>query len=341
MKPEFEFDKNLKKYNTFSIAVSAKAFAIFKSEKELTNLLPAAKELNMPLLILGGGSNLLFTKDFEGVILKNEIKGTEILSEDNDTVLVKCGAGESWHEFVLFCVSKGWAGLENLSLIPGTVGASPIQNIGAYGAEVKNTIASVQTIEIESLLKKRFLTEDCAFGYRDSIFKKVVKGKYVITYVVFKLKKHAVINTSYGAIQEVLTEKNITAPTLRDVSNAVIQIRKSKLPNPAVMGNAGSFFKNPEIPEEQFNELKATHPDIPSFAGVKPGMVKVPAGWLIEQSGWKGKVVGHAGVHKMQALVLINYGGATGEDIIQLSLDVRKSVQELFGIELEPEVNII
>ena len=284
---------------------------------------------------------MLFTQNIAGVVLKNEIKGIQILSENTDTVLVKCGAGEVWHEFVVYCVNKGWAGLENLSLIPGTVGASPIQNIGAYGAEVKDTIESVECIDIETHSKKRFTAAECAFGYRDSVFKKLYKGKYIITYVTFRLKKQAHVNTSYGAIQQVLDEKGIIAPTIRDVSNAVIDIRKSKLPNPAQLGNAGSFFKNPEIPGKQFEELRKKFPDIVSFPGFKEGMIKVPAGWLIEHSGWKGKMIGNVGVHRLQALVLVNYGGATGQEIVDLSLEVRKSVKELFGIDLEPEVNII
>jgi len=341
MTPPFELNKDLKKYNTFSISAEAENFAIFKSEKELITQLEETKNKHLPLLILGGGSNMLFTKNVSGVVLKNEIKGIQILSEDSDSVLVKCGAGEVWHEFVVSCVNKGWAGIENLSLIPGTVGASPIQNIGAYGVEVKDTIESVECIDIETLSKKRFTAAECAFGYRDSVFKKLYKGKYIITQVAFRLKKQARVNTSYGAIQQVLDEKGISSPTIRDVSKAVIEIRKSKLPNPAQLGNAGSFFKNPEIPQKQFEELKKQYPDIVSFPGFKEGMIKVPAGWLIERSGWKGKMVGNVGVHRLQALVLVNYGGATGQEVLGLSIEVRKSVKDLFGIDLEPEVNII
>jgi UDP-N-acetylmuramate dehydrogenase len=341
MTPEFEVGKDLKKYNTFSISAHANSFAIFKSEKELIVQLEEVEKTGSPMLILGGGSNLLFTKDYEGIILKNEIKGIQVLSEDDATVLVKCGAGEIWHEFVQYCVNKGWAGIENLALIPGTVGASPIQNIGAYGAEVKDTIESVECIEIENKSKKRFSTIDCAFGYRESIFKKEAKGKYVITQVVFRLKKQATVNTSYGAIQQVLDEKKLSSPTIRDVSAAVIEIRKSKLPNPAQLGNAGSFFKNPEISQQQFDKLKEQFPDIVSYPGLHPGMIKVPAGWLIERSGWKGKTIGKVGVHRLQALVLVNYGGASGQDVVNLSLEVRKTVKDLFGIDLEPEVNII
>lgn len=341
MIPQIIQNKDLKKYNSFAISAQAKLFTFFKSEKELLSILEELEELNEPMLLLGGGSNMLFTKDFEGIVLKNEIKGIQILSEDADTVLIKCGAGEVWHEFVLYCVGKGWAGLENLSLIPGTVGASPIQNIGAYGVEVKDTIESVECIDIETKTKKRFSNSECIFGYRESIFKKIYKGRYIITQVAFRLKKQPKVNTSYGAIQQVLDEKGITSPTIRDVSNAVIEIRKSKLPNPAQLGNAGSFFKNPEIPSKDFDALKTKFPDIVFFPGTKPDTIKVPAGWLIEKAGWKGKSIGNVGVHRLQALVLVNYGGASGQEIVDLSLEVRKSVKELFGIELEPEVNMI
>lgn len=341
MKATIESNKNLKKYNTFSISVSAEKFSIFKSETELLELLESIKKHNLPLLILGGGSNILFTSTVSGYVLKNEILGKQLLEENSDSVLVKCGAGEVWHEFVIYCVNKGWAGLENLSLIPGTVGASPIQNIGAYGVEVKDTIESVECIEIETGLKKRFTNTDCLFGYRDSIFKNILKGKYVITQVAFRLKKQSSVNISYGAIQQILTEKGITVPNIRDVSRAVVEIRRSKLPNPAQLGNAGSFFKNPEIPLDQFNTLKITFPDIVSYPGTKEGMIKLPAGWLIEKSGWKGKTVGNVGVHRLQALVIVNYGGATGNEIIELSNEIRKSVFDLFQIDLLPEVNII
>ncbi|WP_299250629.1 UDP-N-acetylmuramate dehydrogenase [uncultured Cytophaga sp.] len=341
MKATIESNKNLKKYNTFSISVSAEKFSIFKSETELLELLESIKKHNLPLLILGGGSNILFTSTVSGYVLKNEILGKQLLEENSDSVLVKCGAGEVWHEFVIYCVNKGWAGLENLSLIPGTVGACPIQNIGAYGVEVKDTIESVECIEIETGLKKRFTNTDCLFGYRDSIFKNILKGKYVITQVAFRLKKQSSVNISYGAIQQILTEKGITVPNIRDVSRAVVEIRRSKLPNPAQLGNAGSFFKNPEIPLDQFNTLKITFPDIVSYPGTKEGMIKLPAGWLIEKSGWKGKTVGNVGVHRLQALVIVNYGGATGNEIIELSNEIRKSVFDLFQIDLLPEVNII
>jgi UDP-N-acetylmuramate dehydrogenase len=341
MKATIESNKNLKKYNTFSISVSAEKFSIFKSETELIELLEIIRKQKLDLLILGGGSNMLFTSNVGGFVLKNEILGKQLLEENSDTVLIKCGGGEVWHEFVIYCVNKGWAGLENLSLIPGTVGASPIQNIGAYGVEVKDTIESVECIEIETGLKKRFTNADCLFGYRDSIFKNTSKGKYVITQVTFRLKKQSSVNISYGAIQQILIEKGIIDPSIRDVSRAVVEIRRSKLPNPVQLGNAGSFFKNPEITANQFASLKIAHPDIVSFPSIHEGMIKVPAGWLIEQSGWKGKTVGNVGVHRLQALVLVNYGGASGAEIIELSNEIRKSVFDLFQIDLLPEVNII
>lgn len=341
MTPTIKSDKDLKKYNTFSISAIAENFSIFQSEKELTELLIDINKRNTTMLVLGGGSNMLFTKNIDGIVIKNEIKGIQVLAEDEACVLVKCGAGEVWHEFVIHCVNKGWAGIENLSLIPGTVGASPIQNIGAYGVEVKDTIDSVEAIEIETCVKKRFTAAECNFGYRESVFKKALKGKYIVTYVVFRLKKQALVNTSYGAIQEVLDGKGVANPNIRDVSRAVVEIRRSKLPNPAQLGNAGSFFKNPEIPTPQFEVLKNKFPDIVSYPGSKVGMTKVPAGWLIERSGWKGKTVGNVGVHRLQALVLVNYGGATGQEIVDLSIEVQKSVFELTGIQLEAEVNIL
>jgi UDP-N-acetylmuramate dehydrogenase len=341
MIPTINSHKDLKKYNTFSISAIAENFSIFRSEKELTELLTEIKKRNAPMLVLGGGSNMLFTKNIDGIVIKNEIKGIQVLAEDDASVLVKCGAGEVWHEFVIHCVNKGWAGIENLSLIPGTVGASPIQNIGAYGVEVKDTIDSVETIEIETCVKKRFTAVECNFGYRESVFKKSLKGKYIVTYVIFRFKKDAHVNTSYGAIKEVLVDKGITNPNIRDVSRAVVEIRRSKLPNPAQLGNAGSFFKNPEIPTSQFDALKRQFPDIVSYPGSTTGFTKVPAGWLIERSGWKGKTIGNVGVHRLQALVLVNYGGATGQEIVDLSKEVQKSVFELSGIHLEPEVNIL
>lgn len=331
---------SLQKLNTFGIDVKARFFTEFASIRELSHLLKDPSLKTTPKLILGGGSNLLFTKDFEGLVLQNKIKGIEILWEDAHEALVKAGAGEVWHELVLFCIEKNLGGLENLSLIPGTVGAAPIQNIGAYGVELKDVFESLEAIEIETGQLKSFSLTDCAFGYRDSIFKKHLKGKHIITSVTFRLTKNPICNTSYGAIQTTMEQMGIKEITIKTISDTICHIRRSKLPDPAVIGNAGSFFKNPEISEHEFLKLKSTYPDIPSYKTV-PGMVKVPAGWLNEQCGWKGKIIGQTGVHKNQALVLVNYGHAQGEEIKNLAADIQKSVKEKFGIDLEIEVNII
>lgn len=337
---EIKSDFSLKKYNTFGIDVKAKGYTQFKNESELLEILDNEEYKNLPKLVLGGGSNILFTKDFDGLVMHNQIKGIEIIGQNDTSVYLKAGAGELWHDLVLFTVARGFGGLENLSLIPGCVGAAPVQNIGAYGVEIKDCMESLEAIHIATGDKAVFTNQDCLFGYRDSIFKQHFKGKFVITNVFFKLEKNPHLNISYGAITDTLKEMNVFKPTVKDVSDAVIHIRKSKLPDPYVIGNAGSFFKNPEIPEEQFANLKVQYPTIPSFP-CEPGKVKVPAGWLNEQCGWKGKVIGNAGVHKNQALVLINCGKATGEEIKNLSLEIKKSVIEKFGIELETEVNIL
>jgi UDP-N-acetylmuramate dehydrogenase len=272
--------------------------------------------------------------------LQNKIKGIEIIKEEGDDVYVQAGAGEVWHHLVMYCVDKGLGGIENLSLIPGTVGAAPMQNIGAYGAEIKDIFFSLEAISMRDGKVKKFTTSECEFGYRESAFKKALKGLYVITSVTLKLNRKPVLNVSYGAIKSTLDEMGVKDLSIQAISNAICQIRSSKLPDPAKIGNAGSFFKNPEIPEHQFRELLSKYPDIPSYKTV-PGMVKVPAGWLNEQCGWKGKIVGQTGVHKNQALVLVNFGNAKGEEIKKLSEDIKKSVKEKFGIELETEVNII
>jgi UDP-N-acetylmuramate dehydrogenase len=331
---------SLKPYNTFGIDATAKFFAVFRSVEELKGLINSDVFKEHPSLILGGGSNMLLTKDFDGIVLKNEIKGIEILEENGDFLILKSGAGEVWHDLVLFTIGKNLGGMENLSLIPGTVGASPMQNIGAYGAEIKDTFVSLEAINIQSGNVETFNKEACAFGYRESVFKKALRGKYVIATVTFKLSKKPIFNTSYGAIQSTLDEMGVTEPSVKAISDAVISIRKSKLPDPAKIGNAGSFFKNPEIPETQFQKLKVLYPEMPSF-NTAPGYVKVPAGWLNEQCGWKGKVVGDTGVHKNQALVLVNYGDAKGSEVKALAEAIVKSVKEKFGIELETEVNII
>ena len=336
---EIKSQYSLKSLNTFGIEVKAKHFTVFNSVEELKGLLKDPQFANEPKLILGGGSNVLFTQDFNGLVLQNKIKGIEVVSEDEEHALVKAGAGEVWHTLVLFCIEKGFAGIENLSLIPGTVGAAPMQNIGAYGVEIKDTFYSLEALNSKDYSLKTFTKEECRFGYRESVFKRELKGLYIITSVTFKLSKKPVFNTTYGAIQTTLNEMGINQLSIKAISDAVIHIRRSKLPDPAQIGNAGSFFKNPEIPEAQYNVLKMQYPEIPCYKTI-PGMVKVPAGWLNEQCGWKGKVVGNTGVHKQQALVLVNYGNANGSEVKKLSEDIKKSVKEKFGIELETEVNI-
>ncbi|HXA03097.1 MAG TPA: UDP-N-acetylmuramate dehydrogenase [Cytophagaceae bacterium] len=333
-------DLSLKSLNTFGIDAKASYFGEFYSVMELQNFIADPEFHQVEKLILGGGSNLLFTKDFDGIVLHNKIKGKEIIEHNDEYAYVRAGAGEIWHEFVLFCIENGFAGLENLSLIPGTVGAAPMQNIGAYGVEIKDSFAHLEAVNIIDGKIYTFDKESCQFGYRESIFKKELKGQYIITSVVFKLSKKPQFNISYGAIKTTLEEMGIENISIKAISDAVCSIRKSKLPDPAVIGNAGSFFKNPEIPETQYDALKARFPDIPSYK-TTPGMVKVPAGWLNEQCGWKGRIVGRTGVHKNQALVLVNYGNATGAEVKKLSEDIKRSVKEKFGIELEIEVNII
>lgn len=291
-------------------------------------------------LILGGGSNILFTEDFKGTILKNNLKGIEILSENDSNVWIRARSGEIWHELVLYCVERGWAGIENLALIPGTAGAAPIQNIGAYGVEIQSVLEEVEALDIAGETIKTIGNSDCRFGYRDSIFKQEAKGKFFITGIVLKLSKKPVLQTSYGDIQEVLRTRHITQPQIGDVCQAVITIRKQKLPDPSAMGNAGSFFKNPVIPQDRFEQLRSRHPDLRYFP-VDAQHVKIPAAWLIEQCGWKGYRDGDAGVHRNQALVLINYGSATGKQIVTLAQKIIHSVEETFGIELTPEVNIL
>jgi len=337
---EIKSDYSLKLLNTFQIAAKAKYFSEFYSVEELRSLLQSPQFVNEPKLILGGGSNILFTKDFDGLVLQNKIKGIEIVNEDEEHVFVKAGAGELWHQLVLFCIDKGFAGIENLSLIPGTVGAAPMQNIGAYGVEIKDVFYNLEALNSKDHSLKIFTKEDCKFGYRESVFKRELKGQYIITTVTLKLNKKPVFNTTYGAIQATLDEMGVKELSIKAISDAVIHIRQSKLPDPAQIGNAGSFFKNPEITIAQYNVLKSKYPDMPSY-NTTQGMVKVPTGWLNEQCGWKGKVVGNTGVHKQQALVLVNYGNATGSEVKKLSEDIKKSVKEKFGIELETEVNII
>lgn len=333
-------DFSLKPYNTFGLDVKAKFFARFESTDELLQLLrlPTLKE--EPLLILGGGSNLLFTQDFDGVVLQNGIKGIEVVLEEEEHVYLKAGGGEVWHEFVLYTLQHNLGGLENLSLIPGTVGAAPLQNIGAYGVELKDVFHELEAVHLETGDIQLFDGEACQFGYRESVFKNEHKGMFIVTAVTFRLHKVHQLNTSYGALKSTLAEMQVQEPTIQDVSAAVCQIRSSKLPDPAKIGNAGSFFKNPELPIALFEALRQQYPDIPAYP-VSETKIKIPAGWLIEQCGWKGKVIGNVGVHKDQALVLVNYGGGSGGQIKSLAYDIIQSVEEKFGIRLHPEVNIM
>ena len=331
---------SLKKYNTFGIEAKGKYFVDITSEDQLKELINSDIYKNNPKLILGGGSNLLFTQDFDGLVIKISIKGLSKIKEDTDAVDIKCGAGENWHQFVLYTIDNGYAGVENLSLIPGTVGAAPMQNIGAYGVEIKEVLESVEALDVSTGEKRVFNNAECEFGYRQSVFKTILKNKYIITGVTFKLRKQPSFNISYGAIKDTLSQMGIEELTLKAVSDAVISIRKSKLPDPAVIGNAGSFFKNPEVEESVYLSLKEKYPTVPGYPAAK-GFIKVPAGWLIEQTGWKGKKVGETGVHKDQALVLVNYGQAKGNEVWSLALEVQKSVKEKFEVDIIPEVNIV
>ncbi|RSK24011.1 UDP-N-acetylmuramate dehydrogenase [Hymenobacter metallilatus] len=338
--PLLEHSVSLRPFNTFGLDVKARLFARFASTDELRALLALPEVQQAEKLILGGGSNLLFTQDFDGVVLKNEIRGLEVVSQDEDSALVRAGAGESWHGLVQFTLDNELNGIENLSLIPGTVGAAPLQNIGAYGAELKDTFDHLEALELATGHVRTFTAAECGFGYRESVFKGPLKNQYVVTGLVLRLHRRAQPNVSYGAIQTTLEDMGIgEEPTPRQVSEAVMHIRRSKLPDPAQIGNAGSFFKNPEVSQTKYDELQAQHPSIPGYP--VPGGVKVPAGWLIEQCGWKGQRRGAHGVHDKQALVLVNHGGAQGQDIRELAYDIIASVREKFGIELHPEVNIL
>jgi len=328
---------SLKKYNTFGIDVNAKRFISVDSVYQLQQLLIAEKNI----FLISGGSNMLLTKDIEKLVVHIDIKGISIDREDNNDVYLTVNAGEDWHQFVVWCVSNNFGGIENLSLIPGNVGTCPIQNIGAYGVEVKDSITKVEAIEIETRKLIQFSNEACNFGYRNSIFKNEAKGKYILTSVSFKLtKKNHQLNTSYGAIEDKLAFNKIINPTLKNISDAVIAIRNSKLPDPKKLGNSGSFFKNPIISKQHFSALQTEHQNIPSYV-ISDTEVKVPAGWLVEQVGFKGKRFGDAGVHKNQALVLVNYGNASGTEIYQLSEKIQEMVYNKFKISLEIEVNII
>jgi len=329
---------NLQNKNTFGLNVSAKFFCEISSKDELIEL--SEKLGDEKKLFLGGGSNLLFTKDFDGCVIQFNKKGIEKINEDKDSVLLEVFAGEIWDDFVAFCVANNFYGVENLSLIPGTVGAAPIQNIGAYGQELKDSFFAVNGINLPDFSEQTFFKSSCYFGYRTSIFKHQLKNNFLITSVVFRLKKSHELNIKYGSIEQELTKSGKINPTLADVRNVVIKIRKKKLPDPLALGNCGSFFKNPEIEKFHFEKLKEEFPSIKSFPGLE-NKVKVPAGWLIEQCGWKGKRVGNIGVHEHQALVLVNYGGAAGNELVALAHQIKEDVFNRFEILLEEEVNII
>lgn len=329
---------SLKEYNTFGIDVKAAYFVEVVSLEDLKKLM-YEDEFKLPRLVLGGGSNVLFTKNFEGLVIKLSLVGKELLEEDNEVIRIKLGAGEIWHDVVLHCINNGWSGIENMSLIPGTVGAAPMQNIGAYGVEIKDVFESLEAIEIATGNMQVFNSEACDFGYRWSVFKGELKDRYIITSVTLKLSKTPFFKTEYGDIKNTLDKMGVKELSVKAISDAVISIRQQKLPDPKEIGNAGSFFKNPEISTSQFKELQAKFENIVGYP-TTPGIVKVPAGWLIDQAGWKGKTEGSIGVHKNQALVLVNYGEGKGVQIFDLAMKVKASVKEMFGIEINPEVNI-
>lgn len=330
---------SLKEFNTFGIDKKAKYFCEASSVQEVIKALEQAEILKLPVFVLGGGSNILLTKDVDALVIKIAIKGIHLISETAEHVYVKVGAGVIWHDFVLHAISSHWAGVENLSLIPGTVGASPMQNIGAYGVEIKEVFDHLEALNIETKKLETFDHAACKFGYRDSVFKKEAKDKYIITHVIFRLNKQATFNTSYGTITATLEQLGINRLSLEAISQAVITIRQSKLPDPKVIGNAGSFFKNPTVEEALYLRLKNQYPDIPGFPNEEG--VKVPAAWLLEQAGWKGKTFDKIGVHKHQPLVLVNYGGGDGKDIQLLSKAIQNDILQKFDILLQPEVNFI
>lgn len=331
---------SLKSYNTFGLEVSAKYFVEANSSQEIISALDFAKENNLQIMLLNGGSNMLLTHDFDGLVLKLNLKGIEIVSENQDFVEVKVNSSENWHEFVLWTLKNDFGGIENLSLIPGNCGTAPIQNIGAYGVEIKDVMSKLSALHTQTREVRIFTNEECKFGYRESVFKNEFKGQFILLDVTFKFtNKNHKLNTSYGAIQSELDKLNIKNPTIQDVSQAVVNIRQSKLPDPKDIGNSGSFFKNPIVSKQKFEQLQKQFPGISGY--VSGDEVKVAAGWLIENAGWKGKRFGDAGVHEKQALVLVNYGNATGQEIYDLSQQIVDDILDKYGVLLEREVNII
>ncbi len=340
---EIKENYSLKPFNTFHIEVNARYFVEVNSANEVVSLISDDRFAPLSKLILGGGSNILFTKNFDGVAIKNNLKGIERVKEDSDFIWIKSGSGELWNALVMYCVKNNFGGIENLSLIPGTVGAAPMQNIGAYGVELKEVFEELEAVHLGTGQLRKFDISDCKFGYRESVFKHELKNQFMILNVTLKLKKHPVFNTSYGAIETELKATGVTEHSVRAISEAVCNIRRSKLPDPHLIGNAGSFFKNPEVSIEKYESLIK---DFPALVAHKTstGKMKLAAGWLIEQCGWKGSRsvgTGNVGMHKQQALVLVNYGNATGKELIDHAKTVQQSVKEKFGVELEMEVNII
>ena len=334
-----ESDVSLKNFNTFGIDVSSKLFSQAENEDHVRNVIQSTEFMRNSSLILGGGSNLLFTKNFDGIVLRNHIQGIEVIEETKEYVLVKVGGGVVWHDFVLHCIKKGWHGVENLSLIPGNVGASPMQNIGAYGVEIKEVFYELEAIHLQTGEIHYFNNSACEFGYRESVFKNKLKGQYLISRVIYKLSKKGNYTISYGAIEKQLESMGVQELSAKSISDAVIAIRQSKLPDPKKIGNSGSFFKNPIVDKSTYHMVKSNFPDVVAYSAGK-GFMKLAAGWLIEKAGWKGKTFDNYGVHKHQALVLVNYGGASGKEIYDLSAEILDSIKEKFGVQLEREVNI-
>lgn len=330
--------QSLKHYNTFGFDIEAPYFTVINQVDDVPALIEHEWNV-MPKIIMGGGSNMLFTKSPDAWIIKNNIKGINVIDENEDSVMLEVAGGEVWHDLVMFAVGQDWGGIENLALIPGTVGAAPMQNIGAYGVEVKDVIEEVKFFDFETETFKSFDNAACEFGYRDSIFKRLYKNKILITSVTFRLQKKYKVNTSYGAIQDVLDKRGIAAPIVKDIASAVMYIRQSKLPDPKIIGNAGSFFKNPVITTAHYTTLTAQYPDIPGYV-LNEDYIKVPAGWLIETNGWKGRRIGDVGVHEKQALVLVNYGMGTGQAVWDLSTAILEDIKGKFNIELEREVQV-
>ncbi len=340
-----EKNYNLSKLNTFGISVNATFFVEIQSEADLAGLFKLPEFRENKKIFLGGGSNVLFVSDFNGIVVLNKLKGIEILKEDTESVLIKVMSGEVWHDLVIFAADQNYWGIENLSFIPGTVGAAPMQNIGAYGAELRHVLENVEAFDIETGERRIFNKEECELGYRDSVFKNKLKNKYFIIAITLTLSKKENKNLSYKILSDYLEKNNIEVKSPKDISDAVMTIRKSKLPDPKIIGNAGSFFKNIFVKKAELEKLQAIYPEMPHFE--EDGVMKISAGWLIEQCGsasgtsWKGYRIGNVGVHDKQALVLVNHGGATGKEVLELSQNIIASVKEKFGLELVPEVNIV